>query len=106
MHQTITRGQKNTSTSLNASHCSNFYLLLFAGECEPPSLAGGVVSGQGSGDSWVGVFSCRAGTSLVGEARLKCRNGVWSSHFPVCVGKLKLRFGLVFKVFPYSHWKV
>ena len=45
------------------------------------------MTGQSSGNSWVGTFSCRAGASLVGEARLKCRDGVWSSQFPVCTGE-------------------
>ena len=32
------------------------------------------------------TFSCDAGLVLVGQPRLKCRDGQWSDSIPVCAG--------------------
>ena len=56
-------------------------------DCSLPPLPGVLVEGERSGDSWVGSFSCAAGSLLVGQPRLKCRAGVWSGPFPVCTGQ-------------------
>jgi len=57
--------------------------------CQPPVLANGRTNGEARGETWVGSFHCEPGYTLVGNHRLKCRNGAWSGHFPVCtaVGK-------------------
>lgn len=57
--------------------------------CQPPDLAKGRTNGEAHGDNWVGSFHCDPGYTLVGNHRLKCRNGAWSGQFPVCtaVGK-------------------
>jgi len=57
--------------------------------CQPPVLANGRTNGEARGETWVGSFHCDPGYTLVGNHRLKCRNGAWSGHFPVCtaVGK-------------------
>jgi len=57
-----------------------------AGSCEPPELEHGEVTGKGDGNSWTGTFSCKNGFALVGDSRLKCRKGAWSSSPPLCAG--------------------
>ena len=32
------------------------------------------------------TFACDAGRVLVGQSRLKCRDGQWSDSIPVCAG--------------------
>jgi len=59
---------------------------VIAGSCEPPEVENGEVSGKGDGNSWTGTFSCKNGFALVGDRRLKCRRGAWSSTPPLCAG--------------------
>jgi len=59
---------------------------VIAGSCEPPEVENGEVSGKGDGNSWTGTFSCKNGFALVGDRRLKCRKGAWSSTPPLCAG--------------------
>jgi len=60
-----------------------------ADSCLPPALANGQSNGEARENTWVGTFHCDPGYTLVGNHRLKCRNGAWSGQFPVCtaVGK-------------------
>jgi len=60
---------------------------VLAGSCEPPVVEHGKVSGKGNDNSWVGTVSCANGFTLVGDPRLKCRGGRWSSsNPPLCAG--------------------
>jgi len=60
---------------------------VLAGSCEPPVVEHGQVSGKGNDNSWVGTVSCANGFTLVGDPRLKCRGGRWSSsNPPLCAG--------------------
>jgi len=59
---------------------------VIAGSCEPPEVENGEVSGKGDANSWTGTFSCKNGFALVGDRRLKCRKGAWSSAPPLCAG--------------------
>jgi len=52
--------------------------------CFEPILENGVVDGEGGEHLWTGTFSCDPGYTLVGNTRLKCRKGVWSSSLPTC----------------------
>jgi len=52
--------------------------------CTPPLLSNGEVSGQGDSRAWVGVFKCNPGFRLVGNHKLKCMDGRWSSNVPSC----------------------
>jgi len=52
--------------------------------CFEPLLENGVVDGEGGEHLWTGTFSCNPGYTLVGNTRLKCRKGVWSSSLPTC----------------------
>jgi len=56
----------------------------FAGECVTAELENGHIRGEGDVNSWTGTYHCDPGFTLVGTSRLKCRDGQWSSHFPVC----------------------
>jgi len=59
---------------------------VIAGSCEAPEVENGEVSGKGDANSWTGTFSCKNGFALVGDRRLKCRKGAWSSAPPLCAG--------------------
>ena len=46
---------------------------------------GEVTGGAGDKKLWTGRVRCLTGYSLVGSNLLKCRDGQWSGHIPVCV---------------------
>jgi len=52
--------------------------------CFEPFLENGSVDGEGGDHLWTGIFNCNPGFTLVGNTRLKCRKGVWSSSLPTC----------------------
>jgi len=60
-----------------------------ADSCIPPALHNGYVVGEGDDKFWTGALVCQPGFTLVGNSKLKCRNGQWSSNMPVCtaIGK-------------------
>jgi len=52
--------------------------------CPEPVIQNGGISGRKSDNFFSGQVRCDRGFQLIGNSRVKCRNGVWSGPTPVC----------------------
>jgi len=52
--------------------------------CPEPVIPNGGISGRKSENFFSGQVRCDRGFQLIGNSRVKCRNGIWSGPIPVC----------------------
>ena len=66
------------------THNTKIMKAFISDDCKPPLLHNGHVDGSGSSSSWTGSLSCLPSFTLVGNSKVKCREGQWSGDIPVC----------------------
>ena len=71
------------------SELENISCFFFVDECVPHRVANGNVSliTDAYHSTKVWTIKCNHGFTIVGDDRIKCRNGMYSNKFPVCTSQ-------------------